>query len=109
MIRIKLILSYDGYYINGWTGTNGIFVDNLLSEAIYKLCGDKVICHCAGRTDKGVHALYQVCHFDLTKEYKRDYINHQLTCDKITFTIKNMVGWFFIFIKIIKIIYSFQY
>ena len=74
MIRIKLILSYDGYYINGWTGTNGIFVDNLLSEAIYKLCGEKVICHCAGRTDKGVHALYQVCHFDLTKEYKRDYI-----------------------------------
>jgi tRNA pseudouridine38-40 synthase len=74
MKRMKLTLSYDGYYINGWTGVNGVFVDKLLMNAIYNLCGEEVIVVCGGRTDCGVHALNQVCHFDLSVEYDRDYV-----------------------------------
>jgi tRNA pseudouridine38-40 synthase len=57
-------------------------VQAALEDAIEKFSGERVTVHCAGRTDAGVHALGQVCHFDLersrTADTVRDAINAHL-------------------------------
>lgn len=83
--RKKIIVSYNGQFINGWHGdnnTDGIFVQECIQEAIYNISQQKVIVYCAGRTDSGVHAIHQVCHFDIMSDVdnkKLVYgINHYL-------------------------------
>jgi tRNA pseudouridine38-40 synthase len=44
-------------------------VQQVIEEAVFKLSGETVTLHVAGRTDSGVHALGQVAHFDLTNHY----------------------------------------
>lgn len=83
MYKIKLILNYNGENFCGWE-SDEIILDsenmsglmkkrkNSIKEeiiiAIYKLFNEyplEIIC--AGRTDAGVHAIYQVCHFTINK------------------------------------------
>ncbi len=65
-MRWKLTIEYDGMPFNGWQRQNiGISIQQTLEEAISQLCGEQVTFYCAGRTDKGVHALGQIVHFDL--------------------------------------------
>jgi tRNA pseudouridine38-40 synthase len=49
-------------------------VQAALEEAIRKFSGETVTVHCAGRTDAGVHALGQVCHFDLDRPREADTV-----------------------------------
>lgn len=65
--RWKLTLEYDGSKFFGWQRQNDISptVQEVLEDAVYAFCQQRVTAHVAGRTDAGVHALGQVCHFDL--------------------------------------------
>jgi tRNA pseudouridine38-40 synthase len=83
MTRFKLTIEYDGTNFVGWQRQdNGASVQGALEEAIFKLAGEISVVTGAGRTDAGVHAMAQVAHFDLTKDFTadkiRDGLNHYL-------------------------------
>jgi tRNA pseudouridine38-40 synthase len=75
MPRYKLIVEYDGRPFVGWQiQDNGPSVQGLLAVAAERFCGESASMHGAGRTDAGVHALGQVCHVDLTKDWDVDTV-----------------------------------
>ena len=67
MTRLKLTLAYDGTRYDGWqrqgntANTIQARVETLLSRTLER----PVEIHGCGRTDAGVHARMQVCHFDV--------------------------------------------
>jgi tRNA pseudouridine38-40 synthase len=89
MPRYKLTLEYDGTPFVGWQmQENGPSVQGRVAEAIKAFSGEEVVPRGAGRTDAGVHALGQVAHFDLAKDWEpgkvRDALNAQLRPDPIS-------------------------
>ncbi|HPG89897.1 MAG TPA: tRNA pseudouridine(38-40) synthase TruA [Hyphomicrobium sp.] len=83
MPRFSVVLEYDGTPFVGWQRqAEGLSVQGLLEQAIFKFSGEAVAVRGAGRTDAGVHALHQVGHFDLEKAWDpgrvRDAINFHL-------------------------------
>ena len=65
-MRIALALEYDGSRFLGWqTQPGGGTVQDALEAALAAIAGERVDVTCAGRTDRGVHALEQVVHFDV--------------------------------------------
>jgi tRNA pseudouridine38-40 synthase len=83
MPRYKLTIEYDGTPYVGWqVQDNGISVQGALTDAIAAFAGQRVAVQGAGRTDTGVHALGQVAHVDLAKDWDidtvRDAINFHL-------------------------------
>ncbi len=70
MPRFKLTLEYDGAPFVGWQRQdNGFSVQEALEGAIFAMTGERATTHGAGRTDAGVHALGQVAHVDLTRDW----------------------------------------
>ncbi len=64
-MRIALVLEYDGNGFCGWQSQpSGRSVQDALEKALSKIAGSDIRVVTAGRTDAGVHALYQVVHFD---------------------------------------------
>jgi tRNA pseudouridine38-40 synthase len=83
MPRYKLTIEYDGTPYVGWQAQdNGASVQGVLIEAVAAFAGERVVIGAAGRTDAGVHALGQVAHVDLAKDWDtetvRDAINFHL-------------------------------
>ena len=83
MPRYKLTIEYDGTPFVGWqVQDNGPSVQGVLTEAIAAFTGERVAVAGAGRTDAGVHALGQVAHVDLAKDWDgdtvRDAVNFHL-------------------------------
>ena len=65
-MRIALALEYDGSRFLGWqTQPGGGTVQDALQAALTTIAGERIEVTCAGRTDRGVHALEQVVHFDV--------------------------------------------
>jgi tRNA pseudouridine38-40 synthase len=88
MPRYRLILEYDGGPFVGWQRqAEGASVQGALETAIERLSGERVTVTGAGRTDAGVHALGQVAHFDLVKQFEagkvRDALNYYLRPDPV--------------------------
>ncbi|GLQ53237.1 tRNA pseudouridine(38-40) synthase TruA [Devosia nitrariae] len=83
MPRYKLTLEYDGSPFKGWQRqADQPSVQQALEEAIARFSGETVVTQAAGRTDTGVHALGQIVHFDLEREWDpfriREALNYHL-------------------------------
>ncbi len=68
--RIKLTLEYDGLCFHGFQKQKPPqseipTIQGAIEEALFKISNQKVNLQVAGRTDAGVHATGQVCHFDI--------------------------------------------
>jgi len=75
MPRYKLTIEYDGTPFSGWQmQANAPSVQERLRDAIAAFCGEPFIPRGAGRTDAGVHALGQVAHIDLTRDWPPDTV-----------------------------------
>ena len=80
MPRYKLLVEYDGTPFVGWQSqAGGLSVQGLLAEAVAAFAGERVLIQGAGRTDAGVHALGQVAHVDLAKDWDTDTVRDALT------------------------------
>ena len=83
MPRYKLLIEYDGALFVGWQiQAGGASVQGVITAAVAAFADEKVTVQGAGRTDAGVHALGQVAHFDLARDWRpdrvRDALNAQL-------------------------------
>ena len=83
MPRYKLTIEYAGTPFVGWQiQDNGPSVAGAIADAIEKFTGVRSDVMGAGRTDAGVHAIGQVAHVDLAKDWPvdtvRDALNAQL-------------------------------
>ena len=64
MRNIKLYIEYDGKDFNGWQKQpNKLNIQGEIERAIESITGEKVNLIASGRTDAGVHALFQVANF----------------------------------------------
>lgn len=64
-MRIALVLEYDGGRFCGWQSQpKGCSIQTVVEAALSQIAQEKIRIITAGRTDTGVHALYQVVHFD---------------------------------------------
>jgi tRNA pseudouridine38-40 synthase len=79
MPRYKLTIEYDGTPFVGWqVQDNGVSVQGVLTDAVFAFAGERSAVAGAGRTDAGVHALGQVAHVDLAKDWDCDTVRDAL-------------------------------
>jgi len=83
MHNYKITIEYDGTDFVGWQRQeNGLSIQQLIEDSIYKLSNKKTTIFGAGRTDAGVHAEGQVASFKLDSHIEldtiRDGLNHHL-------------------------------
>ncbi len=74
--RIKFTVAYDGTEFCGWQKQNHEdrpSVCQTLQTALEKVFQHGITLFASGRTDAGVHALNQVCHFDTTKIFDKPF------------------------------------
>jgi len=81
--RWRILIEYDGGPYKGWQRQeNGRSVQAELERAVLAFSGEAAAVHGAGRTDTGVHAMGQVAHFDLERDWPaktvRDALNAHL-------------------------------
>ncbi|MCD4700787.1 MAG: tRNA pseudouridine(38-40) synthase TruA [Candidatus Aegiribacteria sp.] len=66
VIRIKMLIEYDGTDFSGWQlQPEARTVQGDIEAILEKLCGRRIAITGSGRTDAGVHALGQVAHADI--------------------------------------------
>lgn len=95
MPRYRLTIEYDGTPYVGWQRQeNGHTVQGAIERAIKSFCGEDVALSAAGRTDAGVHALSQIAHLDLIKNWSaskvREALNAYLVLEKERISILNV-------------------
>ena len=79
MPRYRLRIEYDGAPYVGWQRQeNGPSVQGAIEAAILSLTGETVSIRGAGRTDSGVHAMGQVAHADLSRQWKAHTLRNAL-------------------------------
>ncbi len=97
MPRYALTIEYDGAPFVGWQRqANGMSVQQRLEEAVRAINAERGVIHGAGRTDAGVHALGQVAHVDLVRDWRpdrlRDALNAHLKPDPVAVIDARAVG-----------------
>ena len=83
MHRYHILIEYVGTSFIGWQiQKKGNSIQKKIQSSLSKLLKQKIRLYASGRTDAGVHALGQVAHFDLKKNFNidkvRDGLNHHL-------------------------------
>ncbi len=79
MPRYKLTIEYDGTPFVGWQAQdNQLTVQGVITDAILAFTSERTIVAGAGRTDTGVHALGQIAHVDLGKDWDEDTVRDAL-------------------------------
>lgn len=74
-MRYAILIAYDGTSYGGWQiQKNSVTVQQKLEEACAVVFGVKTSVTASGRTDSGVHAAGQVCHFDAETTIPADKI-----------------------------------
>ncbi len=64
-----MVLQYDGTRYHGWQWQkNALTIQAVVEEKIQVITGERVKVIASGRTDAGVHAFHQVCHFFTTSD-----------------------------------------
>ena len=82
-MRVKLTVAYDGTAYCGWqVQPNGITIQQVLNEKISELFHQKIAVVGASRTDSGVHALCNVCAFD---------VDTKMPAEKIPFALNQLL------------------
>lgn len=74
MPRIRFNVSYDGTDFCGWQRQNQggkPSISQTIQEGLEKIFDQPISLYASGRTDAGVHALNQVCHFDVQRPEAR--------------------------------------
>ncbi len=71
--RLIVCVKYNGTNYSGWQKniSNKISIQEIIEKVLSKISGDNIKIFCSSRTDKGVHSLGQVFHFD-TYKYKSE-------------------------------------
>jgi tRNA pseudouridine38-40 synthase len=88
MPRYRLDLEYDGGPYKGFQAQGELpTIQASIERAVKAFCGESLRLQAAGRTDTGVHALHQVVHIDLEREWRpevvRDALNAHLVPEPI--------------------------
>jgi tRNA pseudouridine38-40 synthase len=88
MPRYRLDLEYDGGPYRGFQAQAALpTVQGSIERAVKAFCGETLRVQAAGRTDTGVHALGQVIHVDLERDWRpevvRDALNAHLAPEPI--------------------------
>ncbi|MCL1901283.1 MAG: tRNA pseudouridine(38-40) synthase TruA [Endomicrobia bacterium] len=69
MTNFKCAVEYDGTLFNGWSKQPGQrTIQEEIEKALNNILNSETNITCAGRTDKGVHALGQVINFETERE-----------------------------------------
>ena len=96
-MRFKLTIEFDGGPFVGWQRQrNGRSVQQVLEEAVLAFAGEAAVINGAGRTDAGVHALGQVAHLDLVRDWPaetvRDALNAFMKSEPVVVLSADQVG-----------------
>lgn len=85
-MKYMMVISYDGSKFHGFQRQKNVRnVQGYLENALSNILEHDIIIKGAGRTDKGVHARYQVVHFETFKNISnlKNKLNNQLEDIKI--------------------------
>lgn len=75
MPRYRLTIEYDGTPYHGWQRQDGFpSVQQAVEDVFLHFTGETITAFAAGRTDTGVHALGQVIHVDLEKDWRAEKV-----------------------------------
>jgi tRNA pseudouridine38-40 synthase len=97
-VRYKITIEYNGSNFSGWQKQqhSANSIQETVENAIFNFSGEKAALYCGGRTDAGVHALEQVAHFDMQREFElyrvRNAINYHLKSTPIVILNAEIVG-----------------
>jgi tRNA pseudouridine38-40 synthase len=88
MPRYRLDIEYDGRPYHGFQAQGSLpTVQASIERAVKGFCGETLRLQAAGRTDTGVHALQQVVHIELERDWRpevvRDALNAHLVPEPI--------------------------
>ena len=79
MPRYRLDLEYDGGPYRGFQAQGDLpTIQASIERAVAAFSGERLRLQAAGRTDAGVHALVQVVHIDLAREWKPEVVQNAL-------------------------------
>lgn len=75
-MRYVCIVSYDGYAYSGYQMQkhDPNTVQETIQNVLFAVFNEKIIIYGSGRTDKGVHAIGQVFHFDSDRKIPVDHL-----------------------------------